>query len=83
MGIMVWDIEWEEESPENPITHSYVFCLVVMGILLVGRFFNIYILYFMAKATGSKFVLWKDELFIIFISGIARGATPFALFTSV
>lgn len=83
MGIMVWEIEWEQESPDNPITHSYVFCVIVICILIVARLFNVYFLWFVAKFISPSYSLNKNELFIIFVSGLARGATPFALFTSV
>lgn len=52
-------------------------------ILIVGRVVNILLLWFAAKSISPSFKLNKNELFIIFVSGLARGATPFALFTSV
>lgn len=65
------------------MTHSYLFCFVVMMILIVGRAVNIYLLWFIASRVNPAFKLNKQELFIIFLGGIARGATPFAMFASV
>lgn len=60
-----------------------MFSLIVILILIVGRLVNVYLLWFVTKIIQPKLKLNWNELFIIFVSGLARGATPFALFTSV
>ena len=65
------------------MTHSYTFCMVVMGVLVIGRIVNIYLMWLLVRWVSPSFKMKKQELRVIFISGLVRGATPFALFTSV
>ena len=65
------------------MSHSWTFILIVIVILVFTRFINIYGLWFISKLVNKKFLLNKDELKILFFSGLVKGATPFALFTSV
>ena len=83
MGVMVWQVQWDKDTPTHHMTHSYIFCLVVIGILMIGRTVNIYLMWLLSRFVSPSFKMKKQELKIIFISGLVRGATPFALFTSV
>ena len=83
MGLMVWEVDWDKDTPSQHMTHSYVFCMVVICILVIGRLVNVYLMWLMARFISPTFKMKKQELKILFVSGIVRGATPFALFTSV
>lgn len=83
MGVMVWEVKWDEKSPTHQMTHSYIFCLVVMVILVFGRAINIYLVWLVSRFISPAFKMSKQELKVLFLSGLVRGATPFALFTSV
>ena len=83
MGVMVWEVKWDEKSPTHQMTHSYIFCLVVMVILVFGRAINIYLVWLVSRFISPSFKMSKQELKVLFLSGLVRGATPFALFTSV
>ena len=37
----------------------------------------------LGKLALKKFNIKKEEIFILIVSGLVKGATPFALFTSV
>ena len=83
MGMMVWEVKWDKQSTEDEMSHSWTFVGIVIAILLFARLINIYFLWFVSKTVNKKFSLNKDELKILFCSGLVKGATPFALFTSV
>lgn len=60
MGVMVWEVNWDDKSPEHKhITHSYIFCMVVMLILLVGRTVNIYMVWLLSRWVSPSFKLKK------------------------
>jgi len=85
MGIMVWQGQWESpSSDDDKMTHSYIFFITVMGILLVARFVNVYVLGLLSRwFSKGKFHVCNQELHILFLSGLVRGAVPFVLFSSV
>jgi NhaP-type Na+/H+ or K+/H+ antiporter len=85
MGIMVWQGQWESPpSDDDKMTHSYIFFAAVMGILLVSRFVNVYVLGLLGRwLSKGKFNVCNQELHILFLSGMVRGAVPFVLFSSV
>lgn len=65
------------------MTHSYIFFLVILVILLIVRVFNIYGLGYIARFVSKKFTFTFEEMNILFMGGIVRGAVPFVLFSSV
>jgi len=65
------------------MTHSYIFTLCVILILIIGRAINVLLIAGLGKLFSKKFNIKKEEIFILIISGLAKGATPFALFSSV
>jgi hypothetical protein len=84
MGIVVWQGEWTNKDDTNPnITHSYIFALCVVFILIIGRIVNVILVIGLGKIFSKKFQINKEEVFILIISGLVKGATPFALFSSV
>ena len=84
MGIVVWQGQWaKRDGTEGNITHSYIFVLCVMVILVIGRTVNVLLVVGLGKLFSKKFNINKDEIFILIISGLVKGATPFALFSSV
>ena len=84
MGIMVWQGEWESHSENNKMTHSYIFFLVVLLILVIARFVNVYLLGGLCRLVANKkFSFSWEEMNMLFIGGIVRGAIPFVLFSSV
>lgn len=54
-----------------------------MCILLLARAINVFILYFLSSKIIKNFKMDINELKILFIAGLVKGATPFALFTSI
>jgi NhaP-type Na+/H+ or K+/H+ antiporter len=60
-----------------------VFALCVAVILLIGRTINILLVVGLVKLCSKKFQINRYEVFILIISGLVKGATPFALFSSV
>ena len=85
MGMMVWQVSWSKfnEGDDVRMTHSWIFVFVVIIILIFGRFLNVYVMEFLFSKINNKFSISFQEKFILFVSGLVRGATPFALFTSV
>lgn len=85
MGIMVCQGQWESpSSSDDKMTHSYIFFIIVMLILIFARFVNVYVLGFLARLFfKKKFKMYNQEFLIIFLSGLVRGAVPFVLFSSV
>lgn len=84
MGIVVWQAQWVNGKGQvTNITHSYIFAVCVLGILLVGRAVNVLVIVGFGKLAFKKFSIKKEEIFILIVSGLVKGATPFALFTSV
>lgn len=66
------------------MTHSYIFFLIVMVILILARVVNVYVLGQLGKLVSrGKFTVCPQEMHVIFLSGMVRGAVPFVLFTSV
>lgn len=65
------------------MSHSWTFILIVILIIFLVRAINIFVLYFVFSKIGKKFKMNKNELIILFVGGLVKGATPFALFTSV
>jgi hypothetical protein len=57
--------------------------LCVLAILVIGRTVNVLIVAGLGKLCSKKFNIKKEEIFIIIISGLVKGVTPFALFSSV
>ena len=55
----------------------------MLGILFVGRAVNVLVIVGLGKLAFKKFYIKKEEVFILIVSGLVKGATPFALFTSV
>lgn len=50
MGIMVWQGQWESpSSSDDKMTHSYIFFIAVMGILLVARAVNVYVIGYLGR----------------------------------
>jgi len=85
MGLLVWQGEWDSPKADNQkMTHSYIFFFIVLIILVVARFVNIYVLGWLGRKIGkNKFTFGKEEMHILFLGGIVRGAIPFVLFSSV
>ena len=88
MGIMVCQGDWlSPKASSQNITYSYVFCLSVMVVLIIARFINVYVLGWLGRVISKRFKqrfnISNEELLFVFLSGMVRGATPFALFTSV
>ena len=83
MGIMVWEVKWDKVSAQEEMSHSWTFILIVIVILIFSRFVNIYVLGFLFNKFNKKFKMNRNELKILFVSGLVKGATPFALFTSI
>lgn len=54
-----------------------------MVILIIGRTINVLLVVGIGKLASKKFNINKYEVFILIISGLVKGATPFALFSSV
>lgn len=55
-----------------------------MVILCLARFFNTYVLGWLGRRLFKKKMgIHNEELHIIFLSGLVRGAVPFVLFSSV
>lgn len=66
------------------MTHSYIFFFIVLMILCVARFVNVYVLGWLGRKVGKKrFSFGNEEMHILFLGGIVRGAIPFVLFSSV
>jgi hypothetical protein len=53
----MWQGQWESPADDDSkMTHSYIFFAVVIAILCVGRFVNVYVLGWVArKVTKGKF----------------------------
>lgn len=85
MGIMVCQGDWQSpDSSSDNMTHSYIFFLIVMIILCFVRFVNVYVLGIISRKFFRKaFTIYNEELHILFLSGLVRGAIPFVLFSSV
>ncbi len=90
MGIVVWQAQWAKKKDDDyfsdddqpNITHSYIFTLCVFVILIIGRTVNVLIVVGLGKLFTKKFDINKEEIFILIISGLVKGAAPFALFSS-
>lgn len=55
-----------------------------MLILCFARFFNTYVLGWLSRKIFNKRMnIHNEELHIVFVSGLVRGAVPFVLFSSV
>lgn len=66
------------------MTHSYIFFIVAMVIVCIARFVNVYVLGWIArKTTKGKFSICNEEMHVLFMGGLVRGAVPFVLFSSV
>ena len=66
------------------MTHSYIFIAVVIVILCIARFFNIYVLGWLGRRISKKqFTICNEEMHVLFLGGLVRGAIPFVLFSSV
>ena len=85
MGIMVWQGHWSSPTGDDDnMTHSWIFFFVVFLIVVIARIVNIYVLGAIAKLIGRKrFSFSFEEMHILFVGGLVRGAVPFVLFTSV
>ena len=62
MGILVWQGQWQSPtSDDEKMTHSYIFFFVVMLIICIARFFNIYVLGWLArKMTRGSFSICSE-----------------------
>lgn len=66
------------------MTHSYIFFFVVMLILCIGRFANVYIMGWLSRLFSKKDrAICNEEMHVLFFGGLVRGAVPFVLFSSV
>lgn len=85
MGIMVCQGQWQSpDSSDETMTHSYIFFIIVMIVLLFARFVNIYVIGFIGRLISpKKFKMHNQEMHILFLGGLVRGAVPFVLFSSV
>jgi hypothetical protein len=55
-----------------------------MVILLFARFVNIYVIGYIGRIISpKKFKMHNQEMHILFLGGLVRGAVPFVLFSSV
>ncbi len=55
-----------------------------MIVLLFARFVNIYVIGFIGRLISpKKFKMHNQEMHILFLGGLVRGAVPFVLFSSV
>ena len=82
MGVVVWQARWVDNSADAKITHSYIFSVCVIVILIFGRAINVMLVIGLGKMFSKKFDIKMEEIFILIVSGLAKGATPFALFTN-
>ena len=82
LGAFIFDFQsLGDQSQTQESSFSWVLILIVIGSLLIGRIFNIYLLsgigyLIMGK---SKWRLNYYEYQILYASGIVKGAVPFAL----
>ena len=66
------------------MTHSYIFFFVVLLILFLARFINIYLIGWLSRLISKgKFSICNEEMHMLFIGGLVRGAVPFVLFSGV
>jgi NhaP-type Na+/H+ or K+/H+ antiporter len=84
MGIVVWEAQWaKKDDSQINMTHSYIFTLCAILILIIGRTVNVLFIILLGKLFSKKFKINKSEAVILIVSGLVKGATPFALFASV
>ncbi len=59
MGIVVWQGKWFSKDKTTQITHSYIFTLCVIIILIIGRTINVLLIVGLGKLFSKKFKIKK------------------------
>jgi hypothetical protein len=60
MGVVVWQARWVDKSDDSHMTHSYIFSLCVIVILILGRAINILLVIGLGKMFSKKFDIKMD-----------------------
>lgn len=82
LGIMMFDVQFNQDESESIFfSFSWNFLLVGLAAILVARFLNIYLVSLVGWLVvgRKKWRLNRYEYQIMYVSGLVKGAIPFAL----
>jgi len=76
LGAFIFNIQ-----KSNQYYFSWIFILIIIGIIFIARLINVYLLSLIGYCIvgKDKWRLNHYEYQIIFVSGLVKGAVPFAL----